>query len=261
MSSLGNHYSKLTLYDVARAIEENRVALNLQPIVRSRDTRFVMMYEALIRIFDQDGQLRLAGEFMDLVEGTEVGNYIDQVALELTLIRLEMDPSIRVSVNMSLRTLWDEDWMFLLDGAARKNRSITERLIIEFTESSIMTAPEQALEFMKYCRKFGVAFAVDDFGSGYTVLGHLRDFRFDIMKIDGSICQDLGENPDNQVIVKALMTIANYFEMTTIAEYISNQPAADKCIEYGITGLQGFLFGRGELFNPYFPELVANSIG
>ncbi len=252
---------KLSLYDVARAVEENRVALNLQPIVRSRETRFVMMYEGLIRIFDQEGDIRIAGEFMDIVEGSEVGNFIDQCALELAIMRLQIDPSLRLSINMSLRTLWDEDWMFLLEGAAKRNRNVTERLVVEFTETSVMSAPEQALEFMKYCRQYGVAFAVDDFGAGYTVLGHLRDFRFDIMKIDGSICQDLGENLDNQIIIKAVLSVAKHFEMTTIAEFIDNPAAAEKCKEFGVDAQQGFLYGQGEIYNPNYPDFVrrANS--
>ncbi len=251
-----NKRNKLSLYDVARAIEENRVALNLQPVVCTREPRFNLFYEGLIRIFDQEGKLRVAGEFMDIVEGSEVGNFIDQHALELALQRLRIDPSLRLSVNMSLRTMWDEDWMFLLDGAARQDQSITERLIVEFTESSVMSAPDQALEFMKYCRQFGVAFAVDDFGSGYTVLGHLRDFRFDIMKIDGSICQNVGEDLDNQVIMRAVLAVAKHFDMTTVAEFIDNEAAATTCLEYGVDGLQGFLYGKGELFNPSYPDLV-----
>ena len=247
----------LTLYDVARAVEEDRVALNFQPIVRARETRFPMFHEGLIRIFDQEGNLRIAGDFIDIIEGSEIGNFVDQCALELAICRLRADPAIRVSINMSPRTIWDEDWMYLLDGAGQRDRHVTERLIVEFTESSAMHSKDKTIEFMEYCRKYGVCFAVDDFGAGHTVLGHLRDFHFDILKIDGSICQDVGTNVDNQVILKAIMSVAQHFEMATVAEYIDNEAAAKKCMELGVDGLQGFLYGRGELFNVAHPELLA----
>ncbi len=247
----------LSLYDVARAVEEDRIALNFQPVVRARETRFSMFYEGLIRIFDQEGNLRIAGDFIDVIEGTEVGNFVDQCALELALHRLQADPAIRLSVNMSPRTMWDEDWMYLLDSAGRRDPHVTERLIVEFTESSVLGSKDQALDFMKYCRRYGVCFACDDFGAGHTALGHLRDFNFDMLKIDGSICQDLGENEDNQIIFKSILAIAKHFDMTTVAEYIDNEAAATKCKEFGVDGLQGFLYGKGELYNVAYPNLVA----
>ncbi len=249
----------LTLYDVARAVEEDRIAINFQPVVHAKDTRFVSFQEGLIRMFDQEGHLRQAGEFIPIIEGTEVGNYVDQVALELTLNRLHADPSIRLSVNMSTQTLWDEDWLYLLKSSGEANLHTTERLIVEFTEASAINSLQETIEFMKYCRKYGVCFACDDFGSGNTVLGHLRDFDFDILKIDGSICQNIGENKDNQIIMTAILSIAEHFDMLTVAEHIDNKSAANKCKELGVDALQGFLFGRGEIFNPTFPNLVARA--
>lgn len=238
---------KLSLYEVARAIEEDRVALAFQPIVHSRQREFVLFYEGLIRIYDYHGNLRNAADFIDMVEGTEVGNFIDQVALEIAIAELRMNPHKRVSVNMSTRTIWDEDWLFLLDGMGRTDRSVTERLIVEFTEHSVVENVDQMRGFMQHCRQYGVNFAIDDFGAGNTVLGYLRDFRFDFLKIDGSICQNIGHNVDNQVILKAILSIAKHFDMTTIAEWIDNDAAANKCQELGVDGLQGFLFGKGDV--------------
>lgn len=251
---------KLSLYDVARAVEEDRVAINFQPVVRTRETRFAMFHEGLIRIFDQEGHLRTAGDFMDVIDGSEIGNFVDQVALEMVITRLKFDPAIRLSVNMSPRTMWDEDWMYILDCAGRANRHVTERLIVEFTESSAMGAKEQTLDFMKYCRKYGVCFACDDFGAGQTVLGHLRDFQFDFLKIDGSICQDVGMNRDSEILLKSIVAIAKHFDMTTVAEYIDNEAAAKKCMELGIDGMQGFLYGKGEIYNLAYPNLVARTM-
>lgn len=252
--------ARLTKFDIVRAIEEDRVALQLQPIVRANEPKFRAFDEGLIRIFDQEGYLRFAGEFIHLVQGTEYANYVDQIALELACARLRQFPALRMSVNMSMITLWDEDWLAILRHAAQTDPSVPERLIIEFTESDVMVSPEQTLAFMHHCRKYGVAFAVDDFGAGHTVLGHLRDFRFDIMKIDGSICRDLGENEDNQVLVGTLVTIAKHFEMMTVAEFIDNHPAANKARQLGVDALQGFLYGQGAIFNRSYPNLIARAL-
>ena len=251
---------KLSLYDVARAVEEERVAIALQPILRARDHRFPMFHEGLIRIFDGDGDLREANEFMGFIEGTEIGNYVDQVALELVIKRLSEDPAIRLSVNMSTHTMWDSDWMYLLKNTGTFNKQITERLIVEFTETSVMQSIEQTKAFMAFCRQFGVCFACDDFGAGQTVLGHLRELDFDILKVDGSICTNVATDKDSQVLLKAVQSVATHFDMITVAEMIETPEAAEKCKEIGIDGLQGFLFGRGELFNPSYPDLVKRAL-
>lgn len=250
-------FPKLSIYDVASALEEDRVALNLQPIVYARNSNFIMFYEALFRLFDRQGNVRFAGEFMHLVEGSEYGPIVDQTALRFVIARLNIDQSARLSVNMSPRTMWDQGWMDILDQAAGLSSRATERLIIEFTEQSMMEDPVKTAEFMDYCSEYGVSFAIDDFGVGSTAIGHLRELRFDILKIDGTLCNDIGTNRDNQVIVRAILSIAKHFDMTTVAEFIDNEAAAKMCNELGVDGLQGFLYGKGSLFSPEVRNLNA----
>jgi EAL domain-containing protein (putative c-di-GMP-specific phosphodiesterase class I) len=100
------------------------------------------------------------------------------------------------------------------------------------------------MEFMDHVRRMGPAFALDDFGAGATGFRHFRDFRFDMVKIDGGFVNGVHASPDAQVLVRCLATLAQHFEMLTIAERVETQADADWLRAAGIDCLQGYLIGR-----------------
>jgi EAL domain-containing protein (putative c-di-GMP-specific phosphodiesterase class I) len=124
----------------------------------------------------------------------------------------------------------------------QRNVTVGERLILEITESSAMTVPELVIAFMNEIQSKGVSFALDDFGAGYTSFRYLRDFYFDILKIDGQFIRGIAQNPDNQVLTSALKAIADQFDMLTIAEFVENREDAVFLADLGIDCLQGYFF-------------------
>ncbi len=118
-----------------------------------------------------------------------------------------------------------------------------ERLILEVTETSAMAMPDLVTVFMQDLQQRGVAFALDDFGAGYTSFRYLRDFYFDIVKIDGQFIKGIADNPDNQVLTQALLDIARHFDMFTVAESVETAKDAQYLMELGIDCLQGYYFG------------------
>ena len=96
---------------------------------------------------------------------------------------------------------------------------------------------------MERLRGHGVSFALDDFGTGHTALRYLRDFRFDILKIDGRFVRDIELGSDDAFILERMIEIARRFEMMTVAEAVQT-PAEARCLaELGIEHFQGFHFG------------------
>ncbi len=124
--------------------------------------------------------------------------------------------------------------------------TIAERLILEITENSAMVMPELVKVFMANLHKRGISFALDDFGAGYTAFRFLKQFHFDIVKIDGQFIRDINEDTDNQVLTTALVAIANQFDMLSVAECVESQEEMSFLQDLEFDCLQGYLTGRPE---------------
>ncbi len=239
-----------TTLDMVRSALDNRQAmLAFQPVVFSSHPGKVAFYEGLIRIRDGTGRIIPAKEFIPSVEKTEIGRRIDCLALELGLRELEAEPGIRLSINLSALSIGYPPWIKALEAGLARDETIGERLILEITESSAITVPELVMKFMDQLQTRGVAFALDDFGAGYTSFRYLRDFFFDILKIDGHFVRGIHADRDNQILLSALTDIGKHFEMITVAESVEHPEEAEFLRGLGIDCLQGFHFGT-PLINP-----------
>lgn len=232
-----------TIEMVRRALDEKRAMLAYQPVVQARMTNRAAFYEAYIRILDDKGRVIPARDFMGAVETHEIGRRIDCLALELGLAALAQEHSIRLSVNMSARSIGYPQWLATLERGLRADPTIAERLILEITEGSAMLMPDLVTVFMADMQSRGICFALDDFGAGYTAFRYLKDFYFDIIKIDGQFIRGIAHDPDNQVLAAALVSIARHFDMFTVAESVENEEDARYLIDIGFDCLQGYFYG------------------
>lgn len=232
-----------TLHMVQEAVEHNQVMLAYQPVVQALQQDQPAFYEGLIRVLDETGRVIPAGDFIDAIETTETGRLIDCLALEKGLRTLHEQPHIRLSINMSARSIGYQKWARTLKRGLDRDPTVGERLILEITESSAMLVPELVVGFMSNLQRRGISFALDDFGAGFTSFRYLKDFYFDILKIDGQFIRGIHDNADNQVITKALLSIAQQFDMFTVAESVERGPDAAYLTSLGIDCLQGYFFG------------------
>jgi EAL domain-containing protein (putative c-di-GMP-specific phosphodiesterase class I) len=108
------------------------------------------------------------------VEGVELGREIDCAALEYGMGTLAKHPQLRISINMSARSIGYPRWMWTLKKGLERNPTVGERLILEITESSAMLVPELVLAFMDEVQRKGVAFALDDLARGSRPSGISR---------------------------------------------------------------------------------------
>ena len=229
--------------NVRTALESEKAFLLYQPVVDARRTGTVAFYEGLIRIMDDTGRVIPAKEFIEQVEDKPEGRMIDCLALKLGLQTLAQRPDIRLSINMSARSIGYPKWMETFHDCNARFPDAADRLIVEITESSAMAAPENTNAFMEGLQKHGVAFAMDDFGAGFTSFRYLRDFMFDVVKFDRGFITDIDSNPDNQACIHALQTLATHFDMFTVAEGIERPKEAETLSRLGIDCFQGYLYG------------------
>ena len=240
-----------TISLVRNAVKNRDVLLAFQPVVQSGNLDRPAFYEGLIRVLDDSGRIIPARDFIDTIETQELGRIVDCLALEMGLESLRRDPTLRLSVNMSARSIAYPRWMQTLRRGFKRGGTIAERLILEITESSAMLMPDIVSVFMSDLQSEGVSFALDDFGAGYTSFRYLREFYFDIVKIDGQFIRGVSDSPDNQCLTGALLSIAQQFDMLAVAESVENARDAACLSENGVDCMQGYYFGAPTMTPPW----------
>ncbi|MGB3407258.1 MAG: EAL domain-containing protein [Jannaschia sp.] len=231
---------------VADALRVGNVMLAFQPVVGAV-TGKPAFYEGLIRILDETGRIIPAKQFMGVVETLEIGREIDVAALRCGLGALSRHADLRLSINMSARSIGYSRWTQVLRRWLGRDQTLGERLILEITESSAMMVPELVKTFMTEMQDKGITFALDDFGAGQTSFRYLKEFYFDILKIDGSFVAGCDTDPDNQCILQALVTIGQQFDMFTVAEGVESRSEAEFLVRSGVDCLQGYYYGAPEV--------------
>ncbi len=228
---------------VRDALAAGRARLAFHPIITADDAPRIAFHEGLVRLMDEAGRVIPAAHFMPLIEETEMGRLVDCVTLDLALRFLRQTPDLRLSVNLSARSIGDGEWRRILDRGLLDRANLGDRLIFEISESSATLLHENVIRFMAEMQPKGVAFALDGFGAGLTAFRHLKDFFFDLVKIDKSFVKGISQDPDNQVLAEALITVAHQFEMFAIADGVESEADAAFLRGIGADCLQGYLYG------------------
>lgn len=236
-----------TMEMVQEALRKKQVMLAYQPIVQTLRPDRPAFFEGLIRVLDKTGRVIPAREFIEVAETTETGRQLDCLALELGLKALTENKYLRLAINMSARSIGYPRWKETLMSGLNGDPTIAERLILEITESSAMVMPDLVSVFMSDLQSMGISFALDDFGAGYTAFRYLKDFYFDMVKIDGEFIRGIADNPDNQVLTQALVSVAKHFDMYTVAEFVETAEDAAYLTEIGIDCMQGHYFGAATI--------------
>ena len=232
---------------VERAIEREEVMLAYQPVILAKRPERPAFFEGLIRVLDHSGRTIPARQFFPQVETSEIGRRLDVLALRQGMAALASIPTLRLSINLSARSIDYPLWMAELERGLADDPSVGERLILEITESSAITMPHVVTDFIARLQERGIAFALDDFGSGYTSMKYLKDFCFDILKMDGEFCLGAAESPDNRALIRAVVSIAQHFDMLVVAESVETASDAAALTSLGVDCLQGYHFGAPSL--------------
>ena len=134
--------SKSILELVEWSLDTGNFALAYQPVVYATDTSRAAFHEGLIRLIDTNGEVIPAKAFIQEVEMLELGRKIDTAALQTGIESLIAHPTLRLSINMSARSIGYPEWMATLNKGIQSEPTVAERLILEITESSAISMPE-----------------------------------------------------------------------------------------------------------------------
>lgn len=246
---------------VREALELKNVVLAYQPVMQSNRQTRPAFFEGLIRVLDKTGRPIPAREFITQIDNHELGRKVDALSIELGLEALRKNPALRLSINLSARSIGYSPWLRALNAGLSDDRFVAERLILEITESSALLIPDVVRAFMNELQDKGISFALDDFGAGYSSFRYLRDLYFDVIKIDGQFIRGIHQDPDNQVLTKAMVSIGRHFDMMTVAETVESAEEAAYLAGIGVDCLQGYYLGAPSLKPTWDPAKFARRAG
>lgn len=239
---------------LGQAVKENRIRLAYQPIIDSH-TGQVVHYEALLRLFSDDGKMSSAGALIPIAERMGFVCVIDQLVLKNVIEELRADADVHLAVNVSNLTTLNAQWMNLLTEAVDATPDIAPRLTIEITETAVHGDLKHAARFCAEVQALGCLVALDDFGSGYTSFRQLQALSIDLVKIDGAFVRDLTDNADSRLFVKTMLDFIRGFGLKSVAEYVETGEIAKMLMELGVDYLQGYYFGKPTTARPWVKEL------
>jgi len=236
------------LQGVSRAMAENRMLLYAQRIAKVGDPSY-LHYEVLVRMRDSEGVLHLPGQFMPAVERYGMAVVLDRHVLGLLFRHLQVCPAhVRqlglCNVNVSAQSIAEPGFLAFVCDLLERNRALASKLCFEITETAAIGNLSQARAFIDAVKARGCRVALDDFGSGLSSFGYLRQLSADMLKIDGAFVRDMDTDPVSRASVRAISELGRELQMEVVAEWVETTEIAEALAGMGVQGLQGYAIER-----------------
>jgi diguanylate cyclase (GGDEF)-like protein len=237
--------------EIVQCLKQDRFKLAFQPILNAK-TGATAMHEALLRMSESSsGELIAASHLVPIAENLGLVRLIDRTVMQMIVETLNVHPDATLSMNVSGTTAMDPRWYNQLLEILSANSNVAPRLTVEITETVALSNVPSTRHFVERLRNQGCSVAIDDFGAGFTSFRNLRDLPVNMIKLDGSFCQELSNNSENEYIVRSLIDLAGKFKIATVAEWIEREEDAEILRQWGIDYLQGNLLGAASIERPW----------
>lgn len=231
-----------------RALENDELDLHYQAKIEIATGRIVGV-EALLRWQNAEMGNVPPSRFIPLAEETgiivPIGDWVLQRACRQAAAwrRAGLAP-VSVAVNLSSHQLRRGGLVERVEQVLRATGLDARWLELELTESVIMENAEETVRVLNRLKEMGVVLSVDDFGTGYSSMSYLKRFPLDVIKIDKSFVNDITTDPNDAIIVKAIIALAHGLEVTSIAEGVETEEQLRFLRDHGCDQIQGYLVSR-----------------
>jgi len=242
----GNEIQYKNIDYIKEALEEERLICLYQPIFDTR-TQQIVKYEALVRLIDKEDPQKLIAPFyfIDMIKGTTQYIKMSKLVLQEVFATLHKYPDVEIALNLDLFDLYNPNMMEIITEELYQNQSIAHRLTFEILEDHEIKNYDRVALIFQHLKAFGSKIAIDDFGSGYANYIYLIKLDIDILKIDGTLIQELLHSPKRaKIILNSIKDLAERYQYEVVAEFVSSKEIYDMVSELGIEYSQGYYLGE-----------------
>ena len=234
--------------NIDNAVANGWIVPYYQPVVWS-DTKELCGCEVLARWMDPTyGQL-FPNEFIPVLEEYRLIHKLDRAIFGFACrdLRASLDagkPVVPVSLNFSRLDFELMDAVGELDELVKKYGLSKDLIHVEVTESALTDSMTKLTEAINRIKELGYSLWLDDFGSGYSSLNVLKDYQFDVIKLDMRFLSNLENSEKAQILIDCIVKMANRIHMLTLTEGVETKVQAEFLNRVGCDRLQGYLFGK-----------------
>ncbi|HHT9112826.1 MAG TPA: EAL domain-containing protein [Candidatus Wunengus sp. YC65] len=234
------------------ALAEDRFVLHFQPITDFNQLN-IMGYEALLRMVDENGKLIPPSSFISVAEHfglmREIDGLVVRRAIKLLAEIQKTGKKQYIEVNLSDKSFTDRELLLTIKKELTTTGINAANLVLTITENALMANMFMAERFIKALKDMGCRVGIDDFGIGFSSFNFLKKLPVDYLKIDGSLIQDITNNPVDQHLVRAMVEVARGLGKQTVAEFVENKATIQLLSEYGVDFGQGYYIGKPFVFS------------
>ncbi|MBC8236847.1 MAG: EAL domain-containing protein [Helicobacteraceae bacterium] len=224
------------------AIEDNRVVAVYQAIVDQNEK--AIKYETLMRLKDKkSGALISPIHFLSIATQTGLYNTLSSIIIFEGLGKLAAT-ECSLSFNFNYEDIINKSLLNEIESFFRTSPTLGEKAVFEITESELIEDYADIKDFIGRFRKYGVQFAIDDFGSGFSNFEYILEIDPDYLKIDGSLVKHIDTDEKSFILVNAIVEFSHRLGIKVIAEYVHSAIIFTMLKKLGVDEFQGFYFSE-----------------
>lgn len=249
MSSNGSLFPGKKRFSEEAVVPIKKYVPYFQPKIDMRDGSLIGA-EVLVRGIDENGSLVMPNQFIETLEHSGEIRNLDYFMLENVLRQLEKwqkqgYPPVKVSVNISRKTLFNPTALAsILAIESRYPKSLSGQIELEITETAGNVEKATLEKVVNQFRKFDIQFGLDDFGSRYANMSIFSTIKFQTIKLDRSLIDDLPSNDISKMMIANIADICKNFDMYCVAEGVETRQQVTELIKAGCFYGQGFFYSR-----------------
>ena len=234
--------------DLHHAIEKGQLKIYYQPIVNIK-TDNILAVEVLVRWEHSDWGMVSSTDFVYLAEETgfiiDIGNWLlREVCQNYRQWLNDGLPATKVAINFSSIQFFEKDFVENIKNIVNEFELSPDFLVMEITERTLMKKNDKTISDIKDLQSLGVQIALDDFGIGYSSLGHLNSLNIDILKIDRSFIRKIHSDQKSSIITRAIITMARDLGVKLVAEGIETPEQLSYIKRLNCDAGQGYIYSK-----------------
>jgi diguanylate cyclase (GGDEF)-like protein/PAS domain S-box-containing protein len=247
------HYEMHCVTRINSALEDDAFIIFKQAIVPLDEADTTMHWEVLVRMENLQGDIVSPEDFIPAAERYNLMPRIDRIVIQKTFAAMSRGDfhisdysSSVVGINLSGDSLMDDSFLGFIKQQAERYQINFSEVCLEITETVAIGNLHKATLFIEALKQLGCRFALDDFGSGLSSFGYLKQLPVDYLKIDGSFVKDMARDEIDRAMVESINQVGHIMKMKTIAEWVEDEVTYNDLKGLGVDYSQGYYTGKPE---------------